>query len=184
MFRKSWFVVALLGALAAGCTETEVRQSEQPAWLQARPKSHRFDDLKAAVEKDPKDAKAWFEFGAYWEESLDFQKAAECYERGSELIDPTRWTRPNYTLGRVYFRMQDFDRSIRHLEAVIQYESPDPAVSCLNPDFRESHYLRGAIYYLHNRWREARRDFLRFVELGGEDARVEQFLDKIDHEIR
>jgi hypothetical protein len=80
--------------------------------------------------------------------------------------------------------MEQFDVAMRHLDAVIKLESPDPKVACVNPHFAESHFLKGAMYFIRHRWRDARKEFLRFEELGGESARVDEYLDQIEHELR
>ena len=192
MFQKlgvQTFATALLAAAALSGCVTEVRKgAPSPGGTNpdraATPKAHVLDDLQAKVDKDPKDPQGWFEFGLYWEDSMDYVKAAQCYERGNELLDQSRWTGGNYHLGKVYFRMEQFELAMRHLDAVIHLESPDPKIACVNSDFSEAHYLKGAMFYIRHRWRDARKEFLRFVELGGESNRVDEFLDRIDQETR
>lgn len=180
-----------LGAVAVGLTllcgcETEVRQGPPRAAGPdvAVPKHRREEDLRARVEKEPTDPSGWFAYGSYWEECSEFRRAIQCYERGNELMDQKQWTGGNYSLGKAYFQLGDYVQALRHLDLVLALESADPKVACLNNHFAESHYLKGAIYFLHKNWRKSRTEFMRFLELGGEDTRVEEFLDRIDRETR
>lgn len=132
------------------------------------------------IQKDPQDAQAWFHLGEYYEASADMPRAAQAYERGNALLgEPCRYTGGHYLLARVYLRMQDWQASIAHLNEVFKLEPRDPKSATLNQHFREAHYLRGAIYYLNQNYRQAKHEFLRFVETGGDENRVEDWLEQI-----
>lgn len=131
------------------------------------------------VKKDPKDAQAWFELGEYYENGMQLAEAASAYEQGNALMEPGRYTGGEYLLARVYLRVQDWKRSIEHLDNIFKLEPKDPKSACLNSHFREAHYLRGAIYFLSKDYRLAKREFARFLEIGGDESRVEEWLDEI-----
>lgn len=185
--RSSFGAAVLVGlALLGGC-ETEERHGPiRPtgALDASLPPSNRYADLKEQVEKDPQNPSGWFNLASYYEECQDWRAAIACYERGNELIDQKQWTGGNYFLGRAYLRVNDYIQAMRHLDLVVSLESPDPKVACLNPHFAEAHYLKGAIFYVNKNWRKARNEFNRFLELGGDDNRVEEYLEHIDREVR
>jgi tetratricopeptide (TPR) repeat protein len=131
------------------------------------------------LEKDPKDTPTWFELGEYYESGVQYREAVACYLKGNALLDQQQYTGGNYHLARAYAHLQEFERALAHLDAVARLEPKNPKSACLNADFRESHYLRGAIYFLHHQWKPAKHEFLRFVELGGDELRVEEWLDQI-----
>jgi hypothetical protein len=79
----------------------------------------------------------------------------------------------------VYLRLQEWERSVGNLNVIFSLEPKDPKSACLNAHFREAHYLRGAIYHIHRQYKEAKREFHRFLEIGGEEWRVEDSLAEI-----
>jgi tetratricopeptide (TPR) repeat protein len=183
MTRNVLLIISL--AFVAGC-ETEVKTrvnvksgledySYNPDEKRIT-KEQRFLD---GVEKDPQDAQAWFSLGEYYESALDMPKAAQAYERGNSLMTPGRYTGGHYLLARVYLRMQDWQASIAHLNEIFKLEPKDPKAACLNQHFREAHYLRGAIFYLNQQYGPAKHEFLRFIEIGGDENRVEDWLEQI-----
>ncbi len=180
----SLLIVGLLGLASTGC-ETETVKGDVRVLTSVdpdTPKVSREDDLKSRVQADPKDSRAWFELGDYYERGMQLGAAAECYERGAALMDDTRYTGGHYTLAKVYMRLQDFPRAFAHLDRLAQLEPKDPKAACLNPHFREGHYLRGAIFYINQQWQPAKKAFVRFLELGGEESRVSEWLDRIESE--
>ena len=175
-------LLLLAGFIAlAGC-ETEVVVHIKPygkAGDPFEPKVTNEKKLLDRTEKDPRDAKGWFELGDYYERGLELDKAVSAYERGNDLLEAGKFTGGDYVLARIYLRLQEYDRSIAHLNAIFKLEPKDPSSAILNPHFREAHYLRGAIYYLSEQYRPAKREFERFMALGGSEGRVEEWLDKI-----
>ncbi len=176
--------VLFAGLIAlAGC-ETEVVVHMYPKGRSGEtfePKVTNEKKLLDRVEKEPKDAKGWFELGDYYECGLELDKAVSAYERGNDLLllEPSKFTGGHYVLARIYLRLQEYDRSIAHLGEIFKLEPKDPGAAILNPHFREAHYLRGAIYFLNEQYRPAKREFERFMALGGSEGRVEEWLDKI-----
>jgi tetratricopeptide (TPR) repeat protein len=178
--KPSVLLVAGLIALA-GC-ETEVVVHIKPhgrVGESFEPKVTNEKKLLDRTEKDPRDPKVWFELGDYYESGLELDKAVAAYEHGNDLLEPGRYTGGHYVLARIYLRLQEYDRSIAHLAEIFKLEPKDPSSAILNPHFREAHYLRGAIYYLSEQHRPAKREFERFMALGGSEGRVEEWLDKI-----
>lgn len=175
-------------ALGAGC-ETEVRMREVRMYDPSRPgedgeptRVTREQTLRNRIDADPKDARAWFDLGSYYEESGFLVEGANCYEKGNSLFEPRRYTGGYYLLARIYFRMKEFDRSLVNLEVLHSLEPRDARTASTNEHFREAHYLHGALHMVLNHKREAKRHFMRFLELGGEESRVEELLDEIDGE--
>jgi len=166
----------------AGCeseTVKKVHVMDPLAGASDVPHEPREKALKDKVEADPKDAKAWFELGEYYEGGMQYIQAAEAYEHGNSLMEPGRYTGGHYLLARVYLRLQEWDQTLAHLNEIFKLEPKDPKSACLNPHFREAHYLRGAVFYLNKQWHPAKREFLRFIEIGGDENRVEEWLDDI-----
>jgi tetratricopeptide (TPR) repeat protein len=143
------------------------------------PRVTRLKKLQDRVEKDPKDAAGWFALGEYYETGMENAKAIDAYQHGNALIDVRHYTGGNYLLARMYLRIEDWDRSIFYLNQIFALEDKDPKRACLNPHFREAHYLRGAIYFLNKQYQLARREFIRFTEIGGDENRVEDWLMQI-----
>jgi tetratricopeptide (TPR) repeat protein len=184
MNRSCLLVAASLAFLAVGCETETVRQVKirspfDPNDDADAPRVTRLDKLKERVEKDPKDVQGWFALGEFYETSFKLADAAACYERGNSLMEPGRYTGGEYLLARVYMRAEDWERSIAHLNRIFVLEPKDPKEACLNPYFREAHYLRGAIYFLNRQYRPAKKEFFRFMEIGGDENRVEDWLDQI-----
>jgi tetratricopeptide (TPR) repeat protein len=143
------------------------------------PRVTRESKLKDRIEKDPKDVQGWFELGEYYETGMQRIEAAKCYETGNALLTPGRFTGGEYLLARIYLQLQDWETSIYHCNRVFQLEPKDPKSACLNPHFREAHLIRGAIFYVNKQWKPAKKEFYRFLELGGEEFRVEDKLEEI-----
>lgn len=188
MMRRSLFLLAVLAmGTFAGCeteTVTHVRVVD-PLGDRDGPdvkKVSRESTLRERVEKDPKDVQGWFELGEYYENGMELVKAIDAYERGNALLERGRYTGGHYLLARCYMRLQEWERSIYNLNAIFALEPKDAKSACLNPHFREAHYLRGAIYYLNRQWKPAKHEFLRFIEIGGEETRVEEWLDQIQQQ--
>jgi tetratricopeptide (TPR) repeat protein len=175
----------LLVAALTGC-ETETRMVDfraggdpfQPIDPDTKRVS-RKETFLARVEKDPKDAQGWFQLGQYCEEGLELVEAANAYEKGAALLEPGRYTGGHYLLARVYLRLQEWERSVANLNALFALEPKDVKTACLNGHFREAHYLRGAIHHILRQFKDAKKEFLRFLELGGEEWRVEDSLEEI-----
>jgi tetratricopeptide (TPR) repeat protein len=184
MLSRKLFSLLLVGLVGVSGCVTEVERGDVRVASVNNdsdvPRVSRESELKSKVEADPKDAKAWFELGDYYEKSLAYGMAAECYERGSSLMDGTRFTGGHYTLAKIYMRMEDFPRAIVNLDRLAALEPRDPKAACINPHFREGHYLRGAIYFIGAQWRPARKEFQRFLELGGEEWRVSERLEQLE----
>ncbi len=183
---KAFALVCLLGAtgLYSGC------QTEKTTMVRIRspfdandetdaPRVTRYDTLRARVEKDPKDVQGWFELGEYHERGMELHKAREAYATGTALLEPGRYTGGHYLLAKVSLRLQDWETSIQNLNVIFSLEPKDPKSACLNSHFREAHYLRGAIYFIHKQYRQAKKEFGRYLDLGGEDWRVEDSLSEI-----
>jgi tetratricopeptide (TPR) repeat protein len=143
------------------------------------PQEPREKALVERVQADPTSLNAWFELGQYYEDGMQFVYAANAYEHGAALVKSERETGGHYVLARVYFRLQEWDLATRHLDEIFRVEPPDREAACRNPHFREAHYLRGAHSWLRKQWREAKKDFLRFIEIGGDENRVEEWLEEI-----
>jgi len=169
----------LIIGLTACETETIRRHGVPGITTEGVPLPNKRDPLVESVEKDPKNAKAWFELGLFDEQAERLDDALHEYEKGNELLDQSRFTGGNYLLARVSFKRRDFERSIGYLNAIFALEPRDPAAACLNPNFREGHYLRGAIHYELEQWPQAKRELGRFLELGGERDRVDDWLYEI-----
>ncbi len=169
--------LAMLIIGLTGCeTETIRRHGVPGITTEGVPLPNKRDPLVEQVEKDPKNAKAWFELGLFDEQGDRLDDALHEYEKGNELLDQSRYTGGNYLLARVSFKRRDFERSIGYLNAIFALEPRDPAAACLNPNFREGHYLRGAIHYELEQWPQAKAELGRFLELGGERDRVDEWL--------
>ena len=170
---------------AAGC-ETEIVRG--PVEVHHRsadvPRTSSEERLRDAVKKDPGNAKAWIELGTYYEDGLQLVDAAQCYERAHSLVDGRRFTGCHFLLARVYARLEDFDRAVRHLESVFALEPRERRVACANEHFREAHFLRGAIHFTLAEWRRAEREFEQFVALGGDGFRCEEWRSRIRQELR
>jgi len=177
--RACLFALALL--LGAGCEvetkrTTEVVGPDHPPEPTREPRLQRLLD---GVASDPKDAKSWFELGEFYEGGAQYVQAADAYEHGNALMEPGRYTGGHYLLARVYLRLQEWPLTIEHLDEIFKLEPKDPKSACLNSHFREAHYLRGAVYYLNKQWRPAKREFYRFIEIGGDENRVDEWLEEI-----
>ena len=140
-----------------------------------RPRS--TERLEERVAADPTDAFAWFALGEDHENVLELADALNCYEHG-ELFSGS--LHGHLLLARVNLRLQDWEHSIAQLNRIFAVERSDSR----DADFREAHYLRGAVAYLQSDWSRAKMQFKRFIELGGEENRVEDWLDEIDNQLR
>lgn len=185
MLRKTIAFTSLIALCTlAGCLEREVKsevrvKSPFDAHDPDVKRVTREDKLKERVEKDPKDAQGWFELGEYYEQGMQLIDAVNSYERGNSLLTPGRYTGGHYLLAKIYLRLQEWDRAIANLNVLFSLEPKDPKSACLNPHFREAHYLRGAIYHIHRQYKAAKQEFVRFVDLGGEEWRVEDSMSEI-----
>jgi tetratricopeptide (TPR) repeat protein len=143
------------------------------------PRVTREKTLLARVEKDPKDVQGWFELGDYYERGEQLVEARNAYARGTDLLEPGRYTGGHYLLAKVSVRLQDWGYALANLQVIFSLEPKDPKSACLNPHFREAHYLRGVIFFVHKQYGEAKKEFVRFLEIGGEEWRVEESLGEI-----
>ena len=181
MRSKAVLFSALL--VLAGCeveTKKNVRVMDPLAGASDVPHEPRAKQLLDKVAEDPKDAKAWFELGEYYEGGMQLIQAADAYEHANALMDQSRYTGGHYLLARVYLRLQEWDRTLQNLNEIFKLEPQEPAVACLNENFREGHFLRGAIHFELGQWSLAKAHLRRFVALGGDEYRVTEWL----HEIR
>ncbi|MEZ0229856.1 MAG: tetratricopeptide repeat protein [Planctomycetota bacterium] len=143
------------------------------------PKVTREKTFIDRVEKDPKDVQGWFELGDYYERGEQLVQAREAYARGTALLEPNRYTGGHYLLAKVSVRLQDWQHALGNLQVIFSLEPKDPKSACLNPHFREAHYLQGVIFFIHKQYRSAKKEFLRYLDLGGEEWRVEDSLGEI-----
>jgi tetratricopeptide (TPR) repeat protein len=184
--RHKTFALACVLALGCftGCETETIRTVKLRGPFDANeesdsPRVTRESKLLERVQKDPKDAQGWFELGEYYERSMQPVDAVNAYEKGNALLEPNRYTGGYYLLAKMYLRLQEWERSIGNLNVIFMLEPKDPKSACLNAHFREAHYLRGAIYHIHGQYRAAKKEFLRFIEIGGEEWRVEESLSEI-----
>jgi tetratricopeptide (TPR) repeat protein len=191
MLRQLFGLVVLVGAASvAGCTEVEVKPGRPSIGgpNTTHPKSTREQDLRDAVQKDPKDHVAWFELGQFYYDGGEWDKAALAYERGNALMcpDPEKasYTGGYFCLALTYVHMKParYDLAMKNLDMIAWLEPSDPKTASFNANFREAHRIRGAIYYYNNNPKPAKRELLKYLELGGDEDSVSEILESLKDE--
>lgn len=201
------FAAALIGlAAVAGCTmETTVRSSSQhimtpeeaakrdhdrkakaemppPAMPQPTTLEGEAERLRAEVERHPLDPKWHFLLGQVYEKQGRLELAELRYRRGAELIretPETQYTGPHFFLGRALAKQEKWGPAAAELSKAIAVKPPDIEGYYLNPDYRESYYLLGAIAYRQHDMGASERNFRQFLKYGGETSRVVEFFPEL-----
>ncbi len=145
----------------------------------------REDALIEEVKKDEKNHAAWFNLGQFYYDGGEWEKAASAYERGNALMcpdpDKARYTGGYFCLALTYVHMKPprYDLAMKNLDMIARLEPRDPKEASFNANFREAHRIRGAIYYDSNNPKPARRELLKYLELGGDEDAVSDVLGKL-----
>ena len=159
--------------------ETAKQARQEP--LPTRPLSleEEAERLRAQVEKEPQQPKWHFLLGQVYERQNRFELAELRYRRGAELIPSDQYTGPHYFIGRVLAKQQKWAQALAELNKAIAVKPPDEEGHYLNPDYRESYFLIGAIAYRQGDLSGSERAFRQFLKYGGETSRVVEFFPEL-----
>lgn len=89
-----------------------------------------IDHLKAALERDPEELRAYLALGGVYSSQKDFRSAAEVYERAVEHIDEPRREHWNifYQRGIAYERLKEWDRAEPNFKQALELYPDHPQV--------------------------------------------------------
>jgi tetratricopeptide (TPR) repeat protein len=196
-------VALTLAAIAAGCTTTTVKSSQtrlltaddaaradrerrkertdeqRPAPQRPPTLEAEIERLRAEIEREPQNPKWYFMLGQIYERQGRFELAELRYRKGGELIPADQYTGPHYFLGRVLAKQEKWTQALAELERAIGVKPPDLEGYYLNPDYRESYFLIGAISYRLGDLTTSERSFRQYLKYGGETDRVVQFFPEL-----
>lgn len=203
---RTFAVVGAAAAVAAalGCTETTVKPTKrriltaEEAARTAREREEAAENgeaertprppasleeeaerLRAQIEREPQNPKWHFLLGLVYERQKRYELAELRYRRGAELIPPGRYTGPTYYLGRVLAKQGKWAQALAELEKTIAVKPADIEGYYLNPDYRESYFLIGAISYRLGDLTRSERAFRDYLKYGGETKRVIDFFPEL-----
>lgn len=148
-----------------------------------------IERLRGEIEREPQNPKWHFMLGLVYERLAERAQGPERqgqlelaeirYRRGSELIPAGQYTGPHFYLGRVLFKEQKWAPALAELKKALAVKPPDLEGYYLNPDYRESHYLIGAILYREGALDESKQNFKLYLKYGGDAARVVDFFPEL-----
>lgn len=144
------------------------------------------DEIKKRLEEEPDNPQPYFLMAMHLESVNQLTKAINYYLGGIErfknlkLPDDAQYTGGHYRVGRCYARLRGYNQAIVHLGMVKAIEPKDLPSAMANRHFRETRFLLGACYNEVMNYTEARKHFIRFIELGGEEWRAADFIFRID----
>jgi tetratricopeptide (TPR) repeat protein len=159
---------------ARGDAATPEGQPTGPTSLEAE-----AERLRGEVEREPQNPKWHFLLGQVYEKQNRLEIAELRYRRGAELIPDGQYTGPHYVLGRVLAKEDKLAQALGELQKAVAVKPPDVEGYYLNPDYRESYFLLGAITYHMGDQGTAERNFRQFLKYGGETSRVVQFFPEL-----
>lgn len=192
--------------LTAGCMQTTVKASERrvlsaeeaaaakklrqekegekkpagpPAPTPPQTLEQEIERLRGLVEKEPQQPKWHYLLGMAYEEQGRLELAELRYRRGGELIPKGQYTGPHYFLGRVLAKEGKWTPALAELEKAVAVKPPDVEGYYLNPDYRESYYLVGAIQHRLRNLAESEKALKLFLKYGGERHRVVEFFPEL-----
>lgn len=131
--------------------------------------------LRAQSEKEPQNPKWHFQLGTAYERMGKLELAELRYRKGGELIPRDQYTGPHFLLGRVLAKQDKYGAALAALKQAVAVKPPDVEGYYLNPDYRDAHFLMGAIYYKQKNMAESERCFKEFLKYGGDREKVVDF---------
>ena len=198
---------AVLAVLAtAGCLQTTVKPTErrvltadEAAEADRTRKEHKAADApvptpppeSAAQEIEryrkesdlhPGDPQWHYLLGMAYEKQGKLELAETRYKEGAKLIQPSdQYTGPHYYLGRVLAKEGKYLAAIAELDRAVAVKPIDRLGEgyYLNPDYRESYYLLGAVHHKLGALSDSEQAFKRFLKYGGERDRVLPFFPEL-----
>jgi tetratricopeptide (TPR) repeat protein len=190
--------IALLACLLllGGCETVEVTKMGGKTTVRHVNDDPDFEDttegqLVAKAEANPDSPKGWFKLGEFYERYRDFPRAIQAYEnmllahQKMTKETGTKYTSSLYLLGRCHSLVKSWGPAVDYLKQVLALQPKTVQLTFSNPDFLESHYLLGAIYFEHRMYEDAEKHLISFQELAPrDDHRADGLLLKIDEELR
>lgn len=170
----------------------------KPTWVRTRrikgvnedPQKRSEPELRAAVAERPKDPRAWYRLGEFYERERRFREALTAYQALEPLIGKEAKKQGRsyvgglYLIGKMHAVLGEWPESIEALRKVLREKPSEIGLALQTPTFREAHYLLGAIYFRFQEWNLAE-DHLRSCEaLGGVDHRVRAMMSRCEAELR
>jgi tetratricopeptide (TPR) repeat protein len=146
-----------------------------------------IEELRRKAEKEPLKPEWHFKLGMLYERQTKYELAELRYREGGRLIrekdhGQENYTGPHFFLGRVLAKQGKWEPALAELKAAVAVKPPTvmgdrPEVErvegyYLNPDYRESYYLIGAIQYRLGALTDSEKAFKLFLKYGGEKNRV------------
>lgn len=114
------------------------------------------ETLEQATRLDPFNGKAWARLGLVYAARERHDKAIASYQKAARLAPSD--AEPHYNLGLLLATLGRAEEAIAAFDAALSR----------NSGFREAYFNRGVLRLRRAEEREAREDFRRFVDLGGE----------------
>lgn len=187
---------ALLAALVTGCQETRTTTGVQTTFRQAEPDQADTDTPEGALEDvdkirdpelkkqalvalvgiEPDNPKPLFQLGDIYEREGKYALAEHYYKKLSSVVPPDKYTGPYYRVGRALALQAKYSEAVEWLRRCTDVPQPVPDLYVMNPDYREAHYLLGAIANLEQNSERMVFHFKEFLRLGGERHRIARHL--------
>jgi tetratricopeptide (TPR) repeat protein len=143
----------------------KAQQIESPQTPAAQPENTQIASLTAAIERNPRDAKAWFERANAFAKAADYDHAVADYDRALS-IDP-KYAGAYYNRAVVYQASGAIDRAIADYDLAIVFD----------PKFAAAYNNRGIARRAKRAFADAIADFETAAVLDPPNARV--YLDRI-----
>ncbi len=148
------------------------------------------EQLLEAAEEYPDDARVWWSLGDYYERKRRYVDALRAYEEMQAQVEKVSqktgvtYTSGLYLIGKTHARLKNYAEAVRYMEAILEKQPEDVVQAALHKDFKEAHYLLGAIYFIHHQYEIAEKHLLTYRELDPASARADTMLMKIDDAMR
>ncbi len=168
-----WTALLGLGLLVSGCVEYRVDPVTGKEYRVENKKDAELDQALAQVEKDPDDARAWFQLGMVYERRAAYLDSLDAYLKMQEAVaklektQKRRYTGGLYKIGETLVRLRRYPDAKAYLSKVLEIEPKDRRQAVLNLNFRKAHKLLAAIAKYVQDWEEAEKHALAFRALGG-----------------
>jgi tetratricopeptide (TPR) repeat protein len=190
-------LICSLLLLLAGCQTVEKVRLPSGEWKVVERGGKDFEDtpegkLVAAAEENPEQAKVWYDLGRFYEERRMFVKALRSYEQMQAAIEKDEartgqtYVGGLYLLGKTHALLKNWRPAVGYLRKVLESQPENLKQASVNPYFRETHFLLGAIYFEHRLWEPSERHLITFQELnqGRSDGRADSMLMEINDQVR